>query len=257
MPKRLRILLIDENPALADILRPLLGRNSYDVEVVTTADAALSQLARQRVDAIVTDVNVPGAEGFALGRRIRENAATADIPIIYLTALNTLEDEFQGYLSGADAWMTKPFRARDLLQKLDDVLARRTKPSSSGRLAAIADAGRVIGAVSGPRATLLRAACRLAYCELEVVPGLDAALSRADREKFDLLVCESQPVSDVQQQVSDFLDHFGLTLPVLFMLEHTQPLPGEVMRRRAIRLPATPDELAALIRSFLRDAKPL
>jgi len=249
------VLVIDDNPALAEILKALLSRNSYDVAVVTDSELAMQRLKNEHVDVVVSDVMMPGTDGFQLGQRIRGNPATADIPIIYLTALNSVEDEFQGYLSGADAWITKPFRARDLLEKLDSVLHRANRPSSSGRLAAVQDAGRVIGCVSGSRARLLRSAAKLAYCELEVVPQLDVAMSRADREKFDLLICESQPMVDVQQQVVSFLDHFALNLPVLFLLEHTQPLPPDALRRRAISLPATPEELAVLMREVLRANK--
>lgn len=252
---RHKLLIIDQSRELAQILGALLPRNSYQAEFVADTEQALDRLAQDGFDAVVSDVNPPEVDGFALGRRIRENPLTADIPIIYLTALNTVEDEFQGYLSGADAWITKPFRARDLLAKLDEVLHRANRPSSSGRLAAVRDAGRVIAAVTGPRARLLRAACRKAFCELEVVPQLDVAMSRADREKFDLMVCESQPTGDVQQQVGQFLEHFGLALPVLFLLEHTQPLPGPAQRRRALRLPATVDEVAKALGDVLRESR--
>lgn len=252
---RHRVLIIDQSRELAQILGALLPRNSYEAEFVADPDQALSRLGQDVFDVVVSDVNPPEIDGFALGRRIRQDPATADIPIIYLTALSSLEDEFQGYLSGADAWITKPFRARDLLAKLDEVLHRASRPTSSGRLAAVRDAGRVIAAVTGPRARLIRAACRKAFCELEVVPQLDAAMSRADREKFDLLVCESQPTGDVQQQVGQFLDHFGLNLPVLFLLEHTQPLPGEAQRRRALRLPASVDEIAQALQAVLRETR--
>ncbi len=248
-----RVLVVDEDPALADILRLLLARNGYEVEVAASPGTALALLAKLRFDVVVSDVVLQGVDGFSLGRQIRGNAATADIPIVFLTALDSVEDEFEGYLAGADAWITKPFRAADLLDHLDRILLRNSRPASSGRLAAIRDAGRVIACVTGTRARLLRAACKAAFCELEVVPALEKALSRADREKFDLLVCESTPGADVPGQVDSFLDHFGLSLPVLFLLEATAIVPGPRDRRRTIRLPATVEELSEQLRTAIQN----
>lgn len=251
-----RVLLIDDNPAVAEIVRALLTRNGYEVEVAVSADAALAVLGAGRIDVVVSDTSIAGQDAFALGQRIRSGADTSDIPIVYMAA-GRLEDEFLGYLAGGDAWVAKPFKARELLDTLERVLDRRVRPSSSARLAVLRDCGRVMAAVSGVRARLVLTACRTALCELEVANSLEQALVRADREKFDLLVCESQPVADVQQQVGEFLDRFGLALPVLFLLEHTQPLPDRARNRWAVSLPVAADELAGLMQQILRECKPL
>ncbi|MBX3473837.1 MAG: response regulator [Planctomycetes bacterium] len=249
-----QILLIDDNPTAGELVSALLHRNGYVARVATDAESALSLLRAGGIDAIVSESTVGGAEAFTLCRGIRSTPELAHVPIVFLASGGGMEDEFQGYLSGGDAWLTKPFRARDLLDALDRVLWGNSRPSSSARLAALKDTGRAIAAVTGPRAALLRSACRQALCELEIEPTLATALSRADREKFDLLLCESDPLQDVQRQVSNFLDQFGLNLPVVFLLEHTQPLTGA--GRWAVQLPATPDQIAAVITDALRSRRP-
>ncbi|MCL4729224.1 MAG: response regulator [Planctomycetes bacterium] len=242
-----RVLVVDESDALTRIVSDLLARNGFEVVTVAGADQALELLRQQEIDVVISDVALRGTDGFAFARRIRADASLSGVPIVYLTARTSMEDEFQGWLSGADAWLAMPFRARELLDTLRRVLHGPVESGSSGRLAVVRDGGRVIAAVTGPRVRLVRAACRRALCELELVPRLDTAMSRADREKFDLLVCESLPAGDVQGQVSEFLGRFGLALPVLFLLEHTRPLPDDSGRRHAVRLPATVEELAAAI----------
>ena len=83
----------------------------------------LDFLAEKPIDLIVSDVRTSG-ESYELVKEIRSDPATADIPLVYLTSQTSLEDEFEAYLSGADAFITKPFRARDLLATIDDVLNR-------------------------------------------------------------------------------------------------------------------------------------
>lgn len=245
-----RVLVVDDNAALALAMQALLARGGHKAEVAHNPDAAIARMREGVFDAVISDVVMPGQDGFQLGRRIRENPLTAGIPIIYLTSLDSMEDEFEGYLAGGDAWITKPFSARDLLRKLDEVLSGRAPQVAARR--AVAGGYRVIGAVTGPRSALLDQACRAARCRLEAAPTLEAALARADREPFDLLVCEVVPGSDVIGMVKAFLDHFALDLPALFLLERAtgRTTPGSDLH--ALLLPASAQVLAARMDEILR-----
>jgi DNA-binding response OmpR family regulator len=154
-------------------------------------------------------------------------------------------------LAGGDAWITKPFRANQLLAKLEQVLSGR-QPPGAGRRVLAAGPPRVIAAATGPRAVLLQQACNVASCWLEAETTLEAALARADRETFDLLVCEYLPGSDVVGMVKAFLEHFALNLPALFLLERATGRTTAGGPMHALLLPVTPHELAARMDEILR-----
>jgi len=249
------VLLIDENEAVADIVRALLTRNGYSVEVMRSSEGVLEMLAEKPVDVIVTDVAAGGTLAHQLARSIRSDPATADIPLVYLTALSTLEDEFEAYLSGADAYITKPFRARDLLATIDNVLHRKPMRTSSGRLATVQDVARVLACVGPERQRLARQAMKQAGCELEFESDLPRAFSRVDRERFHLLVCDTAKDAEAVAQVQEFVSHFALAIPVLFLHRkgETAPLPENQRQFHVLRMPATAAELAEQVRKAIAD----
>lgn len=247
------VLIIDANKELRELLSSLLSRNSYRVESLGDTRDVLDFLAEKPVDLIVSDVNFPHVDGFELGRRIRSDPAIADIPLIYLTARAALEDEFEGYLAGCDAYLTKPFRARELLGAIDQVLQRRDV-KSSGRLAATQEVGRVLAVIPQSREQLVNAAARQAGYELQLERELDKALSRLDRERFHLLVCEIDGTSRIPVLVREFMAHFGLAMPVVFLHRGEEPPSAQKFTRRIpVRVPTTPAQLAEIMKKAVAD----
>lgn len=249
------VLLIDENRAVTEIVRALLERNGYGIELAGADVNILKVLDELPIDVIVTDVQLTGTDGYALARAVRADPATADLPIIFLTALSSLEDEFEGYLSGADAYLTKPFRARDLLSALDDVLNRKTLSTSSGRLAVVQDVARVLACVPEERERLVRNAMKQAGFELEFEPDLSRAFSRVDRERFHLLICDTAKDADAVKQVREFLSHFALAVPVIFLHRKDAPpnVPANERQLGAVRVPTTAGELSEVVRRAIVD----
>lgn len=129
-----RILMVDDDPGIRDVVSDFLGRHGYKVE--TAADAAEMQrvLERGPVDLIVLDVMLPGEDGLAVCRRITtaENAP----PIIMLSAMGEDTDRIVGLELGADDYLAKPCNPRELLARVRAVLRRAEQRSATGQLGA-------------------------------------------------------------------------------------------------------------------------
>jgi DNA-binding response OmpR family regulator len=249
------VLLIDENEAVTSIVKALLVRNGYSVEVLSPGADVMQYLAEKPVDVIVSDAQAGNGNAYHLARSIRSDPATADIPLVYLTAGASLEDEFEAYLSGADAFITKPFRARDLLAAVDNVLHRKPISTSSGRLAVVQEVARVLACVPDERHRLVRQAMKQAGFELEFEMHLDRAFSRIDRERFHLLICDITKDPDAAAQVREFVSHFALAIPVVLLHGKGQAprAPANDPQFVTVRLPATTVELAEKVRKAILD----
>jgi len=118
------ILLVDDEPRIADTLSFGLIENGYNATVAYDGEAGYDIFHQQHFDLLVLDINLPGLNGYDLCKRIREE--NAKIPIIMLTALSTLEDKIEGYDAGADDYIVKPFEFRELMMKIRVLLRRST-----------------------------------------------------------------------------------------------------------------------------------
>jgi DNA-binding response OmpR family regulator len=112
-----RILIIDDEPQNIAILVKLLRENGYDVRAARDAVHALQTLEIETVDLILLDIRMPKMTGFEFCETLKQEQRTASIPVIFLTALNEVEDKVRGLELGAVDYITKPFN-------LDEVLAR-------------------------------------------------------------------------------------------------------------------------------------
>ncbi len=120
-----RILIVEDEQHLADGLRFNLEAECHDTEVVDTGEAALERLAADDppVDLVVLDVMLPGLSGFDVAARLRQQRQY--IPILMLTARGRAEDIVQGFESGADDYLPKPFELSVLLARVHALLRRR------------------------------------------------------------------------------------------------------------------------------------
>ena len=126
MNGRKRILVVDDEPDLCDILRFNLTQAGYEVQTATSAEEALS-LQPEQADLLLLDVMMPGMSGFELARRLKKNPQTAHLPLIFLTAKDTEQDTLRGFGLGADDYIAKPFSVREVLARVRAVL-HRTSP---------------------------------------------------------------------------------------------------------------------------------
>jgi two-component system, OmpR family, phosphate regulon response regulator OmpR len=125
-----RILVVDDDQRLRELLVRYLGGEGYEVKAVPDAAAMDKQLARDRYDLVVLDLMLPGEDGLAICRRLRaQDTAPA---IIMLTAKGDDVDRIVGLEMGADDYLPKPFNPRELLARINAVLRRRAPPGPPG-----------------------------------------------------------------------------------------------------------------------------
>jgi len=117
-----RVLLADDNADMRDYVRRLLGAY-WTVEAVADGSAALAAAKREAPDLVLSDVMMPGLDGFALLRALRADPATATVPVILLSARAGEESRVEGLEAGADDYLVKPFTARELIARVSAHLA--------------------------------------------------------------------------------------------------------------------------------------
>ena len=114
-----RILVVDDTLANIQALSATLKDKGYQVSVATSGRQALEVVSRRRPDLILLDVMMPEMDGFETCRRLKESAATNDIPVIFLTARTETADIVQGFELGAVDYVAKPFHAHELLARVN------------------------------------------------------------------------------------------------------------------------------------------
>jgi two-component system, OmpR family, response regulator len=117
-----RILAIDDDPVIRDLVREYLSENGFEVLLGVNGEEMGRILAREQVDLVVLDVRLPGEDGFSLARALRSRS---NLPIIMLTGQGQEIDRVAGLELGADDYLTKPFSPRELLARIRAVLRRR------------------------------------------------------------------------------------------------------------------------------------
>jgi type II secretory ATPase GspE/PulE/Tfp pilus assembly ATPase PilB-like protein len=120
-----KVLLVDDEDSLRKVMKDLLERDGYQVTEARDGVQALDQVDRVGPDIIVLDLNLPGLDGYGVLSHLRSRPATANIPVIVLTAKGDEDNEVRVFELGANDFLTKPFRARALSARLEAVLGRR------------------------------------------------------------------------------------------------------------------------------------
>jgi two-component system response regulator MprA len=118
----MRILVVDDDERIRDILKRQLTYEGYQVSLAGDSREAFAQVAENPPDLVVLDWMLPGMTGLEICRRIRQ---TDDMPILMLTAKGTLEDKVDGLDSGADDYLVKPFQPEEMLARVRALLRRR------------------------------------------------------------------------------------------------------------------------------------
>jgi two-component system, OmpR family, phosphate regulon response regulator PhoB len=121
-----RLLVIEDDADIRELVTFKLGQVGYDVQAVGDPRAGLQAVTRVRPDLVVLDVMMPAMSGFDVCRRLRADAATAQLPIIMLTAKVQEADVELGFAAGATDYVTKPFSPRELVSRVQAALLRST-----------------------------------------------------------------------------------------------------------------------------------
>ncbi|HEY0626518.1 MAG TPA: phosphate regulon transcriptional regulator PhoB [Allosphingosinicella sp.] len=133
-----RILLVEDDDALAELLVYNLEREEFEVERTRDGDEALLLAEERAPDLVLLDWMIEGTSGIEVCRRLRRQPGTANVPIIMLTARGEEEDRLRGFETGADDYIAKPFSPRELMARVGAVL-RRVRPALAGEQLKYAD----------------------------------------------------------------------------------------------------------------------
>ncbi len=123
--KPARILIIEDDPALTEILTYNFRRAGYETRVVADGLAGIAAAVKHPPDLVVLDLMLPGIDGVEICRRLRAHPATRNLLILMLTAKAEEADQMVGFAVGADDYVTKPFSVRLLLERVKALLRRR------------------------------------------------------------------------------------------------------------------------------------
>jgi two-component system OmpR family response regulator len=128
-----RILVVDDEPNITDLVATVLRYEGFDVEVAASGWDALRKASEFEPDLVVLDVMLPDHDGFEVQRRLRDRGL--GVPVIFLTARDATEDKVRGLTVGGDDYVTKPFSLEELVARIRTVLRRVSgSPAHSGRL---------------------------------------------------------------------------------------------------------------------------
>jgi DNA-binding response OmpR family regulator len=135
------ILVVDDEPNIAELIELYLSREGYQVFTADSGEAALRAVAEHRPRLVVLDIGLPDIDGLEVCRRLRQ---TSTIPVIFLTARDGEVDRVVGLELGADDYVTKPFSPPELVARVKAVL-RRADPAATSEIIQIADAAIDLG----------------------------------------------------------------------------------------------------------------
>ena len=125
------VMVIEDEKEIRDLLKYNLERAGFRVAAFADGEKGLEQLFGSRPDLVVLDLMLPGRSGLEVLREVRGEPATADLPVIVLTARGAEMDKLLGFEHGADDYLTKPFSPRELVARVQALL-RRSKPETRG-----------------------------------------------------------------------------------------------------------------------------
>ena len=135
-----RILLVEDEPDLADPLAYLLRREGYDVEIAEDGPAALAAFRERGADIVLLDLMLPGMSGTEVCKQLRQRSS---VPVIMVTARDSEIDKVVGLEIGADDYVTKPYSARELIARIRAVLRRGGEADEAEEFEAVLAAGPV------------------------------------------------------------------------------------------------------------------
>jgi DNA-binding NarL/FixJ family response regulator len=119
-----QLLVVDDDPSLLLAVSETLRAEGYEVVTARRGAEAMVRVAEAMPDLIISDIRMPGMDGYALVRNLRSSPRTRLIPIIFLTAKDETADRIEGFRTGVDAYLTKPFESEELIAIVSSILDR-------------------------------------------------------------------------------------------------------------------------------------
>jgi len=211
-----RVLVVDDDPIITDVLSRYLTRAGYDVLMAHDGLGALDLAARAEPELVVLDVMLPAPDGFEVCRRLR---STSTVPVIMLTALGAEDDRLAGLELGADDYVVKPFSPREVVLRVEAVLRRSRSPVVTSASDVLQD-GDLMLDMAAHDASLAGHPLALTTREFDLL----AFLLRHPRQAFT----REQLLEQVWEW--DFGDVSTVTVHVRRLREKTEPNPAAPQR---------------------------
>lgn len=184
MENKYKILVVDDEEDLCEILKFNLSAEGYHVETAVSAEEALGMNVG-KFDLLLLDVMLGGMSGFALAKKLKENKETNMIPVIFITARDTENDTVTGFGLGADDYIPKPFSVKEVMMRVRAVL-RRTSPAIAEKREDMVEYGGLVLDIG-----------RKTVC----VDGQNVPFTRTEFEILRLLLSERGKVFSRQQLI--------------------------------------------------------
>jgi DNA-binding response OmpR family regulator len=236
LPSRKRILVVDDEKDLLDLISYNLKRSGYDTLIARDGNEAIAIATREKPDLILLDLMLPGIDGTEVARRLKNNAETSGVPIIMITAKSEETDVVVGLTIGADDYVTKPFSTKILLARVASVL-RRGDTGSVTPEGALLKAGPLTIDVSKHEVLVDSMPVRLTLTEFRLLVALVSAKGRVlSRDQLlDKAIGEGIIVTD--RAIDVHVTAIRKKLGIASYLVHT-------VRGVGYRLQETPEESA-------------
>src|SRR3989442_14807099 len=145
-----RVLVVEDEPHIRELVCVHLGLEGYTCEEVGDGQAALKRAEAERYDLMVLDVMIPGLDGLSLCRAVRNGRTNRDVPILMLTARREESDKVIGLESGADDYLTKPFGVRELVARARALLRRPRRAAATASDGAVLTMPESANGAGGP-----------------------------------------------------------------------------------------------------------
>lgn len=143
-PTLARVVIVEDDADLSGILQKILSREGYDVSVINNAEDAYKQLVRHPPQLVISDIILPGMDGYALCRKLRQHPGTRAVPVMMQTSKGDIADKIAGFEAGANDYLTKPYRREELIFRVKNLVgmaqmmsAPQDKQVAPGRITAV------------------------------------------------------------------------------------------------------------------------
>src|SRR5262245_4532504 len=178
MPRR--VLIVEDEPDIRELVVHHLKRDGYQVSAAASGEEALRQVQVSPPDLVLLDLMMPAMDGLEICRRLRQDPATATLPVIMLTAKGDEVDRVVGLEVGADDYIVKPFSPKEVLARVRAVLRRTSGAAPAGRVAP----GEIALDPATHAVTVAGAACALTPKEFDLLRALLEARGRVLSREF-------------------------------------------------------------------------
>ena len=136
-----QLLVVDDDPSLLLAVSETLRAEGYEVVTARRGAEAMVRVAEGLPDLIISDIRMPGMDGYKLARQLRGSPRTALVPIVFLTAKDETADRIEGFRAGIDAYLTKPFEPEELIAVVNAIIHRVERTHS--QIARLVSSGNV------------------------------------------------------------------------------------------------------------------